>query len=199
MARAKLKRSEVRRTEIVQAALASFTEFGYEQTTMAMIRERSRASTGSIYHHFQSKDKLATAVYLEGILDYQHGFAIELERQKGAKAGITAIIHYHLKWVNENPDWARYLIRMRHLEFVERVEQDIKRVNEQFFERIGAWFKAHIQAGRLKKLPWELFVSILLGPSQDMAKLLLSRPSSLDFEKAAKVLAEAAWQSLRAK
>jgi AcrR family transcriptional regulator len=199
MARAKLKRSESRQRDIIQAALDCFTEHGYEQTTMALIRRRSGASTGSIYHHFQSKDQLAAAVYMEGILDWQSGFVTELERHQGAKAGISAIIHYHLQWVRKNPDWARYLFRMRHLEFMSRVEADIHRINLKFFERIGAWFRRHIEAGRLKRLPRELFSSILLGPSQDAARSLLAGPSRLDFDRAARALSEAAWQSLKAR
>ena len=71
MARARLKRSEGRRREIIKAALTCFTEHGFEKTGMALIREHSGASTGSIYHHFQSKEQLGAAVYLESILDWQ--------------------------------------------------------------------------------------------------------------------------------
>ena len=34
---------------------------------------RARASIGSIYHHFRSKEQLAAALYVEGLRDYQEG------------------------------------------------------------------------------------------------------------------------------
>jgi len=199
MARAKLIRSQVRRQEIIRAALACFTQFGFEPTNMGLIRERSGASTGSIYHHFQSKEQLGAAVYLEGILDWQAGFIHELEQHQDAKEGILAIVRFHLDWVRRNPDWYRYLFQMRRLEFMSSVEDEIKRVNDRFFRRVATWFKQHIQAGRLKKLPKELYVSILMGPCQDFAKQLLSGPSTLDIDRAAQALGEAAWNSLKTK
>ena len=57
--------SERRKREILEAALACFGELGYEKTTLAEIRARSEASTGSIYHHFRSKEHLFAALYLE--------------------------------------------------------------------------------------------------------------------------------------
>jgi AcrR family transcriptional regulator len=164
---------------------------------MAAIRERSGASTGSIYHHFQSKEQLGTAVYLEGIQDWQAGFIDELEQHDDAREGIQAIVRFHLDWVRENPDWSRYLFQMRRLEFMSAVEGEIKQLNDRFFKQVGAWFRKHIEAGHLKKLPKELFVSILMGPCQDFARQLISGPSRLDLDRAARALGEAAWNSLK--
>ncbi len=72
-----------RRTEIIRAALACFTELGFTPTGMVDIRRKSNASTGSIYHHFKSKEQLAAEVYLEGIRDYQEGFVTALGRARG--------------------------------------------------------------------------------------------------------------------
>jgi AcrR family transcriptional regulator len=199
MSAPKPRRSEDKRRQIIQAALACFTEQGYEQTSMARIRARSRASTGSIYHHFHSKEQLGAAVYLEGIQDWQAGFVAALERHAGAKAGVMAIVRFHLDWVRANPAWARYLFQMRHLEFISSVEADIQRINERFFAQVSVWFRRHIAAGRLKKLPKELVGSILMGPSQDYAKQLLAGPCPLVPARAARVLGEAAWDALKAK
>ena len=76
-----------RRRQIIHGALACFTERGVAQTSMADICRRSNASTGSIYHHFKSKEQLAAAVYLEGISDYQQGFLAVLEEQQNARKG----------------------------------------------------------------------------------------------------------------
>ena len=59
-----------RKQEILQAALACFTEFGVEATTIEMIRDRSGASIGSVYHHFGNRERIIAALYLA--VSYTH-------------------------------------------------------------------------------------------------------------------------------
>ncbi len=76
-----------RKSDIIRAALACFTEKGYTNTSIEDVCSQSGASVGSLYHHFSSKERLASAVYLEGIRDYQIGLAAELERHEQARTG----------------------------------------------------------------------------------------------------------------
>ncbi len=99
--------TEKKQRQIIHAALACFTENGYSETRIADICNRCNANTGSIYHHFKSKELLAAQVYLEGIRDYQTGFLGILQKQEKAREGIFTLIKYHLKWVEKNPSWAR--------------------------------------------------------------------------------------------
>ncbi len=50
-----------RRDQILAAALGAFAEKGFAAATIEDVRERSGASTGSIYHHFGDKEGLAAA------------------------------------------------------------------------------------------------------------------------------------------
>ena len=59
-----------RKDEILQAALACFTDFGVDATTIEMIRDRSGASIGSLYHHFGNKERIIGALYLAGTAEY---------------------------------------------------------------------------------------------------------------------------------
>ena len=56
-----------RRTDILDAALEAFTVHGYSATSMSDLRRTTGASTGSLYHHFPSKEHLAAALYLEAL------------------------------------------------------------------------------------------------------------------------------------
>jgi AcrR family transcriptional regulator len=57
-----VKKAEVRRAEIVQAARHLFQAKEYEKTTMQDVMERLEIAKGTIYHHFQSKEELLEAV-----------------------------------------------------------------------------------------------------------------------------------------
>ena len=63
--------SRARREAILDAALECFSTLGYEQTTLADIRAKAGASTGSIYHHFGSKERIAADLYLDGVRQTQ--------------------------------------------------------------------------------------------------------------------------------
>src|SRR5947209_5903838 len=143
--------SGARRGEILKAALACFTELGWQAATMEEIRARSRASTGSIYHHFASKEQLAGALYAEGLRSYQHGLLRALARQAGAAAGIRAIVDHHLRWVSANPEWARYLFYQRQAEVVAASEGAIKEMNRDFFQAVFKWMKPHIESGKIAR------------------------------------------------
>jgi AcrR family transcriptional regulator len=65
-----VKKAEVRRAEIIQAARALFQTKEYEKVTMQDVMERLEIAKGTIYHHFQSKEELFEAV-VEDIVEEQ--------------------------------------------------------------------------------------------------------------------------------
>ncbi len=60
-------RRESRRQQILQAALACFSEDGFHQTGMADIVRRSGMSHGAVFGYFQSKDEI-----IEALADDRH-------------------------------------------------------------------------------------------------------------------------------
>ena len=186
-----------KKRQIVQAALACFTEKGYSETRIADICTRCNANTGSIYHHFKSKELLAAQVYLEGIRDYQAGFLGVLEGQEEAREGIFSLVRYHLEWVEKNPHWARFLIQKRHAEFMGAAADRFNELNRAFMEGCADWFGPHISAGRLRALPREVFVSVLLGPCQEYSRLMVSGVVGTLDQEDIEALGLAAWKALR--
>jgi AcrR family transcriptional regulator len=188
--------SRGRKHTVIQSALACFTEKGYTDTSIDDVCRRSGASVGSLYHHFKSKEQLAAAVYLEGIRDYQAGLTGELERHLQPREGVRAIVRYHLLWVEKNPDWARFLFQQRHAKFMGDTKEEFKRLNADFLLRISAWFKSQIEAGHIRRLPPELYTSILLGPCQEYSRLYLSGFPGARVNDAVKEIGDAAWRAL---
>src|SRR6266513_5303326 len=105
-----------RRAAILDAALNCFVRRGYSSTTIEDIRRASGASVGSLYHHFAGKDRIAAVLYVEGLTDYQAGFQGVLEEHADARAGVAALVGYHLPWVAGHPDLARFLLAVRETE-----------------------------------------------------------------------------------
>jgi AcrR family transcriptional regulator len=186
----------VRRKEIIQAALNCFSELGYTDTGMSDICTRSGASTGSVYHHFKSKEQLAAAVYMDGIREYQAGLIDNLGQNKDARQGIASIIRYHITWVAENPEWARFLFQKRHESFLTGTDEEFNTLNKHFAMKIAEWFKRHIEEGSIRRLPWDVLIALLLGPCQEFARVYLSGKAVTKIDNAVKELSAAAWQAL---
>lgn len=186
-----------RRRQILEAALASFTELGFARASVDDIRRRSGASVGSIYHFFGSKDEIAAALYLEGLRDYHDGLHAHLRRKRGAAALVKGVVTYHLGWIETHPAWARFLNDMRRAESVGAVEAEIRALTKTSYRALFAQFAPHVDEGRITRLPNDEFVSVVFGPAHEYARLWLRKPAGGPLREAAARLAEAAWRAVR--
>ncbi|MBI4730251.1 MAG: TetR/AcrR family transcriptional regulator [Acidobacteria bacterium] len=186
-----------RRAAILNAALACFLERGVAAATIEDIRERSGASTGSIYHHFESKEDIAGTLYLESLCAYQAGFLGELERHRRARAGVRAVVRFHLRWVEDNRATARYLMRSREPEVARASERALRDLNRAFLRTVSAWLAPHVEAGEIGDLPVDLLISLWLGPAQEFARHRLAGRATTPAPRAARALADAAWRAIR--
>ena len=59
-------RSEVTRQKILDAAMDVFSEVGYAAAGLGEVIERAGMTKGALYHHFDSKEALATAIIEQG-------------------------------------------------------------------------------------------------------------------------------------
>jgi len=194
--RRRQSRSDSRKREILRAALHCFTTIGFAGTTLADIHVRAKASIGSIYHHFRSKEQLAAALYVEGLRDYQESFLGELDRHRRAREAVSSLVRHHLRWVRDNPDWSRFLYDHRQSEFVAAAEGAIRDLNEGFYRASGARWQGFLDSGEMIELPRDLMIAILLGPSQEFARNWVAGRTRTELEDAADVLAESAWRAL---
>ena len=188
--------SAKRITDIMQAALHCFTELGFNDTTMADICGRANASTGSVYHYFKSKEQLAAAVYLEGIGKFQTGMLQVLENEDDARRGVISVVEYHIKWVSKNPEWSGFLFNKKILSFVSETEVELLEMNKKFITGLSLWFKHQMDTEKIRRVPWDILVAILLGPCQEYTKLYLSGKTITKINEAANDLGIAAWNSL---
>jgi AcrR family transcriptional regulator len=186
-----------RQEAILSAALECFTDRGFAATTVAEIRDCSGASIGSIYHHFRGKEGLAAELYVEGLRGYQAGLLEALERSPHAEASIRGLVRHHLRWVEGNPKLAKFLMGRRETELRLATEARVRELNRGFFPRVGAWMERHVQSGELRPLSPDLWEPLLLGPSQEFARLWLAGRTRISLRRAERELANATWNAVR--
>ncbi len=185
-----------RRQAILDAALAVFLERGFDAATIEAVRDRSGASVGSIYHFFGSKERLAAALYGSALADYEQGVVALLDRGPDAAAGVRALVRHHLRWVEDNPELARFLFARRSAEVRAAGADEVARINARAADALAGWAAPHVRARRLRRLPPELFRSILLGPAQEFARAWLRDEAHSTIEQATRAFAAAAVAAL---
>ncbi|MBI9076987.1 MAG: TetR/AcrR family transcriptional regulator [Desulfatibacillum sp.] len=193
------KTTPKRKRQIMEAALSCFNENGFTDTSMQEIRQRAGASYGSVYHHFKSKELLAAAVYLEGLQDYQEGMISLFEKEPGPREGVCEMVRRHLAWVESNASWAKFLINMRHADFMRDAETLIGLRNQEFIPIVGQFLNKHIGEGSIRNLPRDVCISIILGPCQEFTRLWIEGLAFTDMEQAMEQMGESAWQALKPK
>jgi AcrR family transcriptional regulator len=65
MLKEKLKKGDVTRLAIEDAAIELFMERGYHATSMRQIKDRAGIALGGIYNHFKSKEEIFEAVIID--------------------------------------------------------------------------------------------------------------------------------------
>lgn len=183
---------------ILAGALTCFINKGVESTTIADIRDASSVSVGSIYHHFNNKDGIVVALFLNGMKNHSLRQEKALAEAKTAEDGVKAIVNCYIDWIDENPDWARFVFRYRSLVENSQQKEQHEQQKRTHFTRLRDWFYPYIEHKEIKKLPFEVYHALIIGPSQDFALRWLAgkTKSSLIDHKA--LYADAAWNAIKA-
>ena len=190
--------SAARRAAILHAALDLFLHKGYAATTMDDLRQRSGASIGSIYHHFGTKELVASALYVGGLRDYQDGYVRELERHEDAEPAVKAVVAHHLQWIVANRKLAKFLFHHREPELELASKRPLRAANRRFFGAVACWLDRQAARGVIRRLPHDLYYGLWIAPAQEFSRAWLLGRTTTPIDKAAAVLGDAAWQALRA-
>lgn len=80
-----------------------------------MIKEKSKFSVGSIYHHFKNKEDLVAQLVLAAVEDLNNYRQLYLMDAKNFEECIYALVLSYLDWVEDHPHFA-YLMLSEKLE-----------------------------------------------------------------------------------
>jgi hypothetical protein len=108
------------------------------------------------------------------------------------------LVRHHLGWVERNPMLAKFLMNRRETELRLATEARVRELNRDFFPRAEAWMERHVRSGALREVPADVWEPLLLGPSQEFARLWLAGRTRISLRRAERELAEATWNALRA-
>jgi AcrR family transcriptional regulator len=180
-----------KREAILNAMRDVVAERGFHEAPMSLVSERSGASAGVIYHHFESKEAIIQALYervrelkREGLLE---GYSPEMDAQE-------AFILVWTNWYNfyrRHPREMRFLHQYETAGFVcepEKNPHPDKKAME--FQRR---FRSQSSGGVLNNLPPEVIQELTFGVVERLARQ--SRKLSA---ATLRTVAEKVWEAVKA-
>jgi AcrR family transcriptional regulator len=190
-------RGNATREKVLDAALDLFLERGVVGATLEEIRLRAGVSTGSLYHHFDGKVEVAAALYARCLAAYQRAALEELRRHATPRAGITAVVRHHLAWMTGHPAEARYLLAHQEPDVEAATDAAIRELNRGFFGELRRTLTPFLSPAARAGLPFDVLVAVLIGPVHEYGRNWLAGRVRTSPERAGRLLAAAAWQSVR--
>lgn len=96
------KKSDQTRTRILDAALATFRERGFEQATMREIATSAEVAVGAAYYYFDSKDAIVLAFYEQAQAEMSPELTRILDESRTLEARLRSLIGYKLQYFAPN-------------------------------------------------------------------------------------------------
>lgn len=154
-----------KRDQIFSAALTLFIENGFDKTPTSAISKAAGVATGTLFHHFKTKEDLINDLYLEikfAMLEHlatKMALASNLtgNAETGLRAQIKALWFNMIEWVLQHPEEYRFLAQFGESALI---ASNTHEKVEQAFADYQALFTQGIEEGLLYDLPMDLLLSL---------------------------------------
>lgn len=105
-----LAKGSQRRLPIFEAAMAVFSEKGFEKATVDEIAERAGIAKGTIYYNYGSKRELFLSLVEEGIDRLENTVKKEVARRKSIQAKLESLITVQLRFFDDYKNYCKVLL-----------------------------------------------------------------------------------------
>ncbi|WP_448107228.1 TetR/AcrR family transcriptional regulator [Pseudomonas azerbaijanoccidentalis] len=191
------RRAELKR-DIFRKALKLFNEQGIEATTIEMIRAECDTSVGAIYHHFGNKEGLVAALFFTALDDQARLRDSYLAEAQTTQAGVQALVHSYVDWVDSQPEWARFQYHARFAVTKGPLKDELATRNKARNKLLLEWLFNPERQEQLAGVPAELMLSLIIGQADSYCRAWLSGRVKGSPKAYRDLLAEAAWRSVAA-
>jgi AcrR family transcriptional regulator len=194
----KRKAPDVRRKEILEAALKCFSKRGYHVTTVEDIVKRSKLSKGGLYWYFKSKKDIFISLIQEKLKEDQIFWNNLLkEHEVGPQFLIDAGIKYLNYYFN-----SKYRLKF-FIEFIngairdEEIRRKVSKLHKKWREMIKEAFEYAISKNTIKKVDSESLSLSLIAMVEGIIILYAVSKKKLDYEKIWKEFAKSLLEGIK--
>lgn len=104
--------------QVLSAALTLFTQKGYFNTSVQDIGRTAGVSIGSIYHYFDDKQGIATALYEDLMRKLTETIGLIIEKETSAHDRCKAIVAMLFEMTEHSREAMEFMLYAKHREFI---------------------------------------------------------------------------------
>ena len=149
-----------RRELILEAALALFSNAGYDATAVPEIAARAGVGTGTLYRHFPDKLGLFNALYQIWRSAFSTAVLAPMQGDLTPRAQFGVFWHRLLGWYRDHPAPARFLDLHQH---TDRLDQASLAAQRKFELALRGFVRAGMRGGSLRAGDPELSLAAVRG------------------------------------
>jgi len=177
------KTREVRRKEILDAAMRCYTKKGYHGTTMDDITRESGLTKGGIYWHFKSKRE----IYLEMLQEHKKIHLALWDRIDQIKVKEDALIQGGLLFLGEHIDneWLFNVNKELSIEATrnEEVRAECQSMYDEIKGNVKRQFRQAFEQGLIRKVDLESTATIVVAVVEGILNQYWHSGKTLDYER----------------
>jgi AcrR family transcriptional regulator len=147
-----------KRAAILETATWLFSLKGYRETSTTEVARLTGSAEGTVFYHFESKEKLFLAVLEEVKAGIDGGFAEFLPTTKGLSGieTLEKVVVFYLQLAEDNEE--QFMLLHRHHAYeLARVNDECRAILEAIYDRVVRAFEHAIERGQedgsMAKLP----------------------------------------------
>lgn len=193
-----------KRDQILEAALGLFIENGFDKTPTSAISKTAGVATGTLFHHFKTKEDLISALYLEIKMELieRIGHALEdsnapdpqgITTAEDLKAIFKVTWQSVMGWIIQNPKEFLFTAQFGESAYISSSTRE--RVDEGFAQ-LKILFNKGQDIKVFQSLPVDLLKSLYSSHLFAVANYIIEFPDLWDSEENQNRLFESAWNLL---
>ena len=178
---------------LLEAALKLFTTEGFQAAT-SKIAQEAGVATGTLFHHFESKEALINELYLSIKKDMAKALSANLKDQNSVRTNLEQLWLNTIHWILGHRSEYQFLTQHNHT-------KEISKLTRQQALAETAFMSALAERGKrekvLKDLPTELLGTLHSALIQAEARYFLDHPSRFKNVQQRNQAFQAHWDAIR--
>lgn len=130
--------SEETRRQLLAAAVHCFARKGLSRTTLREVAETAGLTTGTLYHHYSTKEALYTAAYVSVVEELYDEFKIVLDRHRDVRTRLVKLIAMAREHARTRPDRMSFILRAWVEHESDAVPLPVPQRVTDFMDRLGS-------------------------------------------------------------
>lgn len=149
-----------KREDILQMMLEMVAKKGLHSAPMSILAKEAGVATGTIYHHFKSKEAILEEVYLRIKSDFQEIIEQALEKGEGPKAQFTNLWTGIYTYYNSNPSVFKFL---QHTNSNTILSPEVRAEGKRRHKAAADFFRRGMEKGLFLKMEVNLMTELTHG------------------------------------